>query len=152
MHQDPSGAAHGGADEEFNAVVLDEAFVRAAPVHEPNADERIAAAVDARLRRQPPPLPAAQYAPGVGPGCTDARDEWYREGSTDRGHRVVAWLLAVLMGVGVLALAVSAVYRSATGGPATSPKDSSGVGRTLEPGDRQMTSTQLPTGQTVRTP
>ncbi|MYU55221.1 hypothetical protein EYS09_05795 [Streptomyces kasugaensis] len=46
-----------------------------------------------------------------------------------RWHRPVAWVLAVVMGIGLVALAFSAVYRGASGrtqGPAPSPA-SSGV-------------------------
>ncbi|AXI77538.1 SCO2584 family spore wall biosynthesis protein [Peterkaempfera bronchialis] len=45
----PDGADHGGADDAFAAVVFDEAFIRAATVHEPSAHERMLAAVEARL-------------------------------------------------------------------------------------------------------
>lgn len=53
-----------------------------------------------------------------------------------RWHRPVAWLLAVLMGVGVVSLAFTAVYRGASGSrqdPAP-PHTTSGVGNT--PSDR----------------
>ncbi|WP_262700002.1 MULTISPECIES: hypothetical protein [Streptomyces] len=58
-----------------------------------------------------------------------------------RWHRPVAWLLAVLMGIGVVALAFTAVYRGASGNrqdpappPATSGVDGSPSGQPrLEP-------------------
>lgn len=57
-----------------------------------------------------------------------------------RWHRPVAWLLAVLMGIGVVALAFTAVYRGASGNrqepappPATTGVDGSPAGR--RPGD-----------------
>jgi hypothetical protein len=57
-----------------------------------------------------------------------------------RWHRPVAWLLAVLMGIGVVALAFTAVYRGASGNrqepappPATTGVDGSPAGR--QPGD-----------------
>ncbi|WP_406395378.1 hypothetical protein [Streptomyces sp. NBC_00887] len=52
-----------------------------------------------------------------------------------RWHRPVAWMLAVLMGIGMVALALSAVYRGAAGNrqdqippPVTSGVDKPGVG------------------------
>ncbi|WP_344445700.1 hypothetical protein [Kitasatospora nipponensis] len=47
------GADHGGADDEFATVVLDEAFVRSAAVHEPSARERQLAAAEARFEPEP---------------------------------------------------------------------------------------------------
>ncbi|WKX70299.1 hypothetical protein [Streptomyces sp. XD-27] len=64
-----------------------------------------------------------------------------------RWHRPVAWLLAVLMGIGVVALAFTAVYRGASGGrqdpappPATTGVDS---GRD---GDRESPLPAAPAG------
>ncbi|MDT0542110.1 MULTISPECIES: hypothetical protein [Streptomyces] len=62
-----------------------------------------------------------------------------------RWHRPVAWLLAVLMGIGVVALAFTAVYRGASGNrqnPAPPPA-SSGVDAT--PADRPA---DVPSGRT----
>lgn len=47
------GADHGGTDDEFATVVLDEAFVRSAAVHEPTARERQLAAAEARSEPEP---------------------------------------------------------------------------------------------------
>ncbi len=54
--------------------------------------------------------------------------------STARWHRPIAWLLALLMGIGMVALAFSAVYRGASGNrqeqappPVTSGVDKTGV-------------------------
>ncbi|MEV7468529.1 hypothetical protein AB0O20_18790 [Streptomyces kronopolitis] len=47
-----------------------------------------------------------------------------------RWHRPVAWVLAVVMGIGLVALAFSAVYRGSSGrtqSPAPAPASSSGV-------------------------
>ncbi len=57
--------------------------------------------------------------------------------SSVRWHRPVAWVLAVIMGIGLVALAFSAVYRGASGGrtqnpappPATSGVDGPPTGR-----------------------
>ncbi|OIV37748.1 hypothetical protein BIV57_09230 [Mangrovactinospora gilvigrisea] len=165
------GPEHGGADGEFEqsdelaAVVFDDAFVHAAAVHEPTADERIAAAVEARMRERPPAgdrllgdigfaAPpdgphaghhgaAGAHAGALGESCAACEAELRHGARTAaRNHRMVAWVLAVVMGLGVLALAVSAVYRSTSTAPATQPVDrvpagngqvGPGAGARLEP-------------------
>lgn len=66
-------------------------------------------------------------------------------GSSTRWHRPVAWALAVVMGIGVVALTFAAVYRGAGGGarqPAGPPPSSgSPVGRQTMP---PVASTPLP--------
>ncbi|MFF4651907.1 hypothetical protein [Streptomyces sp. NPDC001380] len=160
----PDGADHGGADDAFAAVVFDEAFVRAATVHEPSAHERMLAAVEARLE-----LEATGAGRAYG-GADDPRDpaddglpeelrpyrgdeddlDWpgpavhrsrlsgrrapgprgRRASAHARWHRPVAWFLAVVMGLGVVAVAVAAVYRGTTGPatPAPSRPDSGSFG------------------------
>ncbi|MFD7865030.1 hypothetical protein [Streptomyces sp. NPDC059783] len=147
----------GGADEDFASVVFDEDFVRAAEFHEPTAVERLTAAAEARAEAfraragaGPPDddLYDEGYVTGGGYGraygdSLDA-DDFYDDGpygrhggalrpyrGSARWHRPVAWLLAVLMGVGMIALAFSAVYRNTSGDrqdqvppPATSGVDS----------------------------
>lgn len=150
---DPDGADHGGADDAFAAVVFDEAFVRAAGIHEPSAQERLLAAVEARLE-----LEATGAGRAYG-GVDDPHDQdglpeelrsyredddadWARPGpyrgrrlrgrfrsagprggrhaaAHARWHRPVAWFLAVIMGLGVVAVAVAAVYRGTGGSPGT---------------------------------
>ncbi|WP_371623388.1 hypothetical protein OG245_11295 [Streptomyces sp. NBC_01116] len=131
----------GGADEDFASVVFDEDFVRSAPVHEPTAVERLLAAAEAdaararRIRRADDDA----YGPYGGPrGYHDPQDLDYdpdhgigdddyapgpygRHGgslrpyrNSARWHRPVAWLLALVMGVGLVSLAFSAVYRGAS--------------------------------------
>ncbi|MYS34802.1 hypothetical protein K388_01792 [Streptomyces sp. KhCrAH-43] len=157
----------GGADEDFASVVFDEDFVRAAAFHEPTAVERLLAAAEARAEAD------ARRAGGRGGPFDDERyDEDYGQGGYDplgpdddgfpehgpygrhggslrpyrgaaRWHRPVAWLLAVLMGVGMVALAFSAVYRNSSGDrqdqvppPATSGVDSApGPGPGSAPSD-----------------
>ncbi|MEU5207790.1 hypothetical protein [Streptomyces sp. NPDC020742] len=69
-----------------------------------------------------------EYDDGYGPyGPEGGSLRPYR--SSTRWHRPVAWVLAVVMGVGLIALAFSAVYRGASGrnqSPAPAPT-SSGV-------------------------
>ncbi|MET7648631.1 hypothetical protein ABZS83_34425 [Streptomyces sp. NPDC005426] len=151
----------GGADEDFASVVFDEDFVRAAEFHEPTAVERLLAAAEARAeadafraRTGGGPLDDDLYDDGYGPGAhgpgsgygdpLDPDDDYYVGGpygrhggalrpyrGAARWHRPVAWLLAVLMGVGMVALAFSAVYRNTSSDqqdqvppPATSGVDS----------------------------
>ncbi|MEU8650116.1 hypothetical protein [Streptomyces sp. NPDC048737] len=126
----------GVSDEEFASVVFDEAFVRAAPVHEPTAVERLLAAAQARAEASEAEARRARgdryddlYGPGAfghdpdhdDPEDPDAPDTWGRRhggfgpyGKQVRWHRPVAWMLAVVMGVGMVALAFAAVYRGAS--------------------------------------
>lgn len=153
----------GGADEDFASVVFDEDFIRAAPVHEPTAVERLLAAAEARAdaeaaraRALPGGPDDDRYDDGRGPGeygdgrpygaAYDPDDPHggfgpygphggalrpYR--GSARWHRPVAWILAVVMGIGMVALAFTAVYRGAASGhrqdrvppPATTGVDAS---------------------------
>jgi hypothetical protein len=125
-------------DDEFASVVLDENFVRSALFHEPTARERMLAVAD---RPAPPPSRPGRHRnrPAVVPEPDDAaalaHDELYAaghpyRGSSTRWHRPVAWALAVVMGIGVVALAFAAVYRGAgnTRQPTAPPPSSGPVG------------------------
>ncbi|WP_405936698.1 hypothetical protein OG338_08315 [Streptomyces sp. NBC_00726] len=133
----------GGADEDFASVVFDEDFVRAAEFHEPTAVERLLAAAEARAEADARragarggPYDGELYDEGYGPGGRGGpdgydpldADDFHEDGpygrhggalrpyrGAARWHRPVAWLLAVLMGVGMVALAFSAVYRNSSG-------------------------------------
>ncbi|MFI8882206.1 hypothetical protein [Streptomyces sp. NPDC053813] len=141
----------GGADEDFASVVFDEDFVRAAEIHEPTAVERLLAAAQARAEAEASlasagggPLDDDLYDEGYGPGVygresaygdpLDPEGEAYGSGpygrhggalwpyrGAARWHRPVAWLLAVLMGIGMVALAFSAVYRNTSGNSRQEP-------------------------------
>jgi hypothetical protein len=130
----------GVSDEEFASVVFDEAFVRAAVVHEPTAVERLLAAAQARAEASEAEArrahPGAEryddgYGPdGYGPGgfghdpdLDDLDDTEVLQGRYGapgtygkqvRWHRPVAWMLALVMGIGMVALAFTAVYRGAS--------------------------------------
>ncbi|MEW1867482.1 hypothetical protein AB0420_04685 [Streptomyces caelestis] len=124
----------GVSDEEFASVVFDEAFVRAAEVHEPTAVERLLAAAQARAEASEAEAHRAgargdRYDEGYGgyrgdSGYDDPDDaedllEGVRGspgpyGRQVRWHRPVAWMLALVMGIGMVALAFSAVYRGAS--------------------------------------
>ncbi|MER7112290.1 SCO2584 family spore wall biosynthesis protein [Streptomyces sp. NPDC000229] len=145
----------GDADEDFAPVVFDEDFVRAAPIHEPTAAERLLAAAQARADAEAArsgaggaPADDEPYEGGHGPGGhthgdadgygpADGAGPYGAHGGalrpyrpSSRWHRPVAWILAVVMGVGMVALAFTAVYRGGSGGrggqvptPATSGID-----------------------------
>lgn len=131
------GDDHGGADEEFASVVFDEAFVRAAVLHEPTAHERLLAAAQARAEAEAARArvgdagddDAWRYDDGYDPDAygdllgedtlgTAAGPHRHRRpyGSHTRWHRTIAWVLALVMGIGVVALSFAAVYRGAGGG------------------------------------
>ncbi|MFJ9814778.1 hypothetical protein ACIRU3_05800 [Streptomyces sp. NPDC101151] len=128
---------HGVSDEEFASVVFDEAFVQAAVVHEPTAVERLLAAAQARAEASEAEARRARargerYDDGYGPEGTDfghGRDDdelhdtyvlgehhgaFGSYGKQIRWHRPVAWVLALVMGIGMVALAFAAVYRGAS--------------------------------------
>ncbi|MEU8518162.1 hypothetical protein [Streptomyces sp. NPDC048577] len=130
----------GGADEDFATVVFDEDFVRAAEVHEPTAVERLLAAAQARAEADAARARAAvrsaedefhedahDPAHPYGDRSGDEDDLYDESGpygrhggalrpyrGSARWHRPVAWVLALVMGVGMVALAFSAVYRGAS--------------------------------------
>ncbi|MFF8640028.1 hypothetical protein [Streptomyces sp. NPDC015345] len=136
----------GGADEEFASVVFDEDFVRAADIHEPSAVERLLAAAQARAEASEAEARRARTRrvrdagdddfpdDGFGPDGSgefghDDFDDAYDHDAPDGGygrpgrhpgrarwHRPVAWMLALLMGIGMVALAFTAVYRGASSG------------------------------------
>ncbi|GGQ14515.1 SCO2584 family spore wall biosynthesis protein [Streptomyces roseolilacinus] len=154
----------GGADEDFASVVFDEAFVRAAEIHEPTAVERLLAAAQARAdadaarARGGRPPDGDPYGPDARSGHDDRDDDPYESYDPygpyggalrpyrphTRWYRPVAWLVALLMGLGMVALAFTAVYRSSSGdrdeqvptpassdvGPDSAP---SGAGRSAPP-------------------
>jgi hypothetical protein len=109
------------AGDDWSSVVFDDHFVRAASIHEPTAAERQLAAAPTT---PPPPAdfgedPYVLHEPRTerGSGVSDdvwgddfggpARASWWRQS--------VAWVLAVLMGVGVVAMAVTAVAPGRSG-------------------------------------
>ncbi|CAM5326628.1 SCO2584 family spore wall biosynthesis protein [Streptomyces purpurascens] len=128
----------GVSDEEFASVVFDEAFVSAAVVHEPTAVERLLAAAQARAEASEAEARRAhprgeRYDDAYGPGGhgdfghdpdldelddPDILEDQYGGtgpyGKQVRWHRPVAWLLALVMGIGMVALAFTAVYRGAS--------------------------------------
>ncbi|HET9379417.1 MAG TPA: hypothetical protein VFP69_01115 [Streptomyces sp.] len=125
----------GAPDEEFASVVFDEAFVQAAQVHEPTAVERLLAAARARREATDADARRARDRRADVYGDDFARDPDFDDDDDDfdadptggrrvgpgfgrqpRWHRPVAWVLAVVMGVGMVALAFTAVYRGGSSG------------------------------------
>ena len=130
----------GVSDEEFASVVFDEAFVQAAVVHEPTAVERLLAAAQARAEASEAEARRARargdryddpYGPdgpgdfGHDPDLDDLDDSDGLDGRHGfpgaygkqvRWHRPVAWMLALVMGIGMVALAFAAVYRGGSAG------------------------------------
>ncbi|MBD0737696.1 hypothetical protein ACIOC1_11125 [Streptomyces sp. NPDC088197] len=124
-------------DDEFASVVLDEEFVRSALFHEPSAKERMLAVAEGPAL--PPGWPGRNRAgahaavPELDEAGVPDSDDLYPagrpyRGSSTRWHRPVAWALAVVMGIGVVALTFAAVYRGAGGAtrPPVVPPPSSG--------------------------
>ncbi|MCZ7414195.1 MULTISPECIES: SCO2584 family spore wall biosynthesis protein [unclassified Streptomyces] len=142
---EPDDRDHGAAEDAFASVVFDEDFIRAAPVHEPTAAERRLAAAraeaEAAASREdgyPETGPGADE-PGYGghsgyghdeswgpaasgrhPRADGAYAQWARARRADgrgavRWYRPVAWLLALVMGIGLVATAFAAVQRSGSG-------------------------------------
>ncbi|MET7637893.1 hypothetical protein [Streptomyces sp. NPDC005438] len=111
------------------AVPFDEDFVRAATFHEPTAEERVRAAAQARVEAEFLDGHRGQFAgPAreLRPARVTPEDPEYDYGAFDDGaerpyrghgrwHRPVAWVLTVVMGIGVVALAFASVYRGAAG-------------------------------------
>jgi hypothetical protein len=129
----------GVSDEEFASVVFDEAFVRAAVIHEPTAVERLLAAAEARAEASEAEARRAhargeRYEDGYGPDRHDFGHDGHFDDLDDpdlvegrygapgsygkqvRWHRPVAWVLALVMGIGMVALAFAAVYRGGSSG------------------------------------
>lgn len=192
--EEPDDRDRTAADDVFASVVFDESFVRAAPIHEPTAAERILAAAQSPSEIEAALAHEEQYGHGPrwedadgperGPDGDEGDDRGhgrYRYGRLEfsdrldhveyvedaefpedagyaayteedegrygaparpyRGHirwqRPVAWVLAVVMGVGIVALAFAAVYRGASGQryqepeppPATTGVDTPSVGQ-----------------------
>jgi hypothetical protein len=137
--EEPDDRPRGGADDAFASVVFDESFVRAAGFHEPSAAERLLAADRARAEDMarflddghgpddtgPLRGDGTTHGYGFGPAAPLHPDPpWYEEDDSSherpyRGHvrwqRPVAWVLAVVMGLGMVALAFSAIHRSVSG-------------------------------------
>ncbi|MFE2527141.1 hypothetical protein ACFXEL_23150 [Streptomyces sp. NPDC059382] len=163
----------GGADQHFASVVFDEAFVRNAEIHEPSAAERQRAADRARAEAEAARVAGGWTTEDDHDGYSYGHPDGYGldEPGWEHGHhghgyaegpygvyggsmrpyrgrapwlRPVAWVLAFVMGLGMIALAFSAVYRSPSGdadhapAPASTPqREVTGVGAFTYPVGRQ---------------
>ncbi|MDI2127406.1 hypothetical protein [Yinghuangia seranimata] len=136
------------AEDELSSVVFDEHFVRAALIHEPTAAERLLSAApqappggDGVFPPQPGFDPLVHRAPGdlrgvkprhvpnppPGDEAGPPRTAWWRQS--------VAWVLALLMGIGVVAMAVTAVAPGRGGQGPSGPQPTLGT-PVPQPGDR----------------
>ncbi|MCY0948821.1 hypothetical protein [Streptomyces sp. H27-S2] len=161
----------GGADHDFASVVFDEDFVRNAEIHEQSAAERQRAADLARAEAEAARAAVAGGWTADDDAYGYGRPDGYEDHGWDHGHdrqgysdgpygayggslrpyrgrspwlRPVAWVLAFVLGLGMVALAFSAVYRSASGqadpapAPASTPLgEVSGAGAFMDPVGRQ---------------
>lgn len=138
------------AGDELSSVVFDEHFVRAAKIHEPSALERLLAAAppagevpdsaDTPERRDlgdlangpddPFPLHEPRTSPGFRPdgGVPAAYGEFEEppQGRSSWWRQSVAWVLALLMGIGVVAMAITAVAPGRTGQTPPGPQPTVG--------------------------
>jgi hypothetical protein len=138
-------------------------------IHEPTAVERLLAAAQARAEASEAEARRARtrgtrgdderYEDGFGPDDrgdfghdpdlddTDALEGRYGApgtygrpyGKQTRWHRPVAWILALVMGIGMVALAFTAVYRGASSGHQDQPPPPASTG--LEQGQDKVTGT-----------
>ena len=119
-----------GAPDIFDGLVLDEAFVLAALIHEPTAEERLKALRAGTKRRGRAVAGTAQRAdtdPGrSSAGIITGRGRY--QAAPGRWQRVVARVMLVVIGMLAVLVAAAAVYRGA--GPANQqlPGSSSGTG------------------------
>jgi hypothetical protein len=142
--EQPDGLPEFGEDPEYagdelSSVVFDERFVRAATIHEPSAAERTLAAApsawtDAEDAPGGPPTGEGFHpsrlpgGPRKGRGDADGasgRVGWWRQS--------VAWVLALMMGIGVVAMAVTAVTPSRPGPSGPQPTVGTPLPRPEEP-------------------
>ncbi|MFD0330599.1 hypothetical protein ACFQZC_26360 [Streptacidiphilus monticola] len=104
---------------EFAEPVLDEAFVRAALVHEPSARERMLMARPARSAPHLGEVRAEEDDDGtpleLRPLDDSAHWQWSHPAPSGRWQRVVARLMLVVIGVVAVLVAAAALYRAAGG-------------------------------------
>jgi hypothetical protein len=135
---------HGSSDDTdgsavfdvFEGLVLDEAFVLAALIHEPSAEERLLALRAGARRRGRASLSgsgsqaARTGSPrqaGYGSGSFDGR-RGRHQAVPGRWQRVVARVMLVVIGVLAILVAAAAVYRGATPGHQPMQRPSTGTG------------------------
>lgn len=133
------------AGDELSAVVFDEHFVRSATFHEPSAAERLLAAAPPTPPPTPaPPAPAVEIGDDPVPLHEPRTEGGFRPAGTPIGpfgdpddlggpirstwwRQSVAWVLALLMGIGVVAMAITAVTPGRTGQNPTGPQPTVGT-------------------------
>jgi hypothetical protein len=118
-----------GAPDIFDGLVLDEAFVLAALIHEPSADERLKALrAGARRRGRAVSSPARddRVDAGRSPGIITRRGR--HQAVPGRWQRVVARVMLVVIGMLAVLVAAAAVYRGTDNSGQPVPGSSSGSG------------------------
>jgi hypothetical protein len=116
------------APDIFDGLVLDEAFVLAALIHEPSAEERLKklrAGAKRRGRAVTVPPRFDPGAVGLSTGVVARRGGRY-QAAPARWHRVVARVMLVVIGLLAILVAAAAVYRGA--GPSGQQAPRSGTG------------------------
>ena len=124
-----------GAPDIFDGLVLDEAFVLAALIHEPSADERLKALrATARRRGRAVPSTARDSRDDAGrsPGIVAGRGRY--QAAPGRWQRVVARVMLVVIGVLAVLVAAAAVYRGTDNSGQPVPGSSSGSGTSSSTG------------------
>ncbi|MFC1416483.1 SCO2583/SCO2584 N-terminal domain-containing protein [Streptacidiphilus cavernicola] len=118
-----------GTPDIFAGLVLDEAFVLAALIHEPTADERLRALrAGAKRRGRAVAGPARHADPEVGRSAGIITRRGRYQAAPGRWQRVVARMMLVVIGMLAVLVAAAAVYRGAAPGSQPVPGPSSGVG------------------------
>jgi len=118
-----------GVPDIFDGLVLDEAFVLAALIHEPTADERLKA-LRAGAKRRGRAVASATHQDrsdaGRSAGILTGRGRY--QAAPGRWQRVVARVMLVVIGMLAVLIAAAAVYRGAGPSGQPVPGSSSGTG------------------------
>lgn len=129
MPGDPeTNTSEAGASDIFAGLVLDEAFVLAALVHEPTAEERLRALRAGTGRRGRAVSGAKRLDHGgvsLSTGIVTRRGRY--QAMPGRWQRAVARMLLVVIGVLTVLVAAAAVYRGAAPAARPVPHSSSGT-------------------------
>ncbi len=114
----------------FDGLVLDEAFVLAALIHEPTADERLKALrAGAKRRGRAAATDTARQDGGDAArsaGIIPGRGRY--QAAPGRWQRIVARVMLVVIGMLAVLIAAAAVYRGAGPSGQPAPGSSSGTG------------------------
>jgi hypothetical protein len=122
-----TNAPEAGDPDIFDGLVLDEAFVLAALIHEPSADERLKALrTGARRRGRAVSGGTHRDEAGRSAGIVVRRGRY--QALPGRWQRVVARVMLVVIGMLAVLVAAAAVYRGSDAAGQPVPASSSGTG------------------------